>query len=388
MAQTPVPQPSYSTADFDRTLILALEVSEKSWVVSAHVPGLPSGKPRRTLSPNAEALLATIGHYRTRSAKAGRSVDRVVLVYEAGYSGFWLARWLARRGVEVFVIQPSSVPVERRVRRAKSDGIDAELLLRTLLAWLRGEPRVCSMVPIPNEADEDERRRVREREDLVADRISLVNRIGAVMATLGVHDYNPLRRDRRPRLETLRTALGDPLPPHARARILRTLDRLELVCAQIAELERQREAVLEEEAPNKPEKMIQQLVGLRGIGVQSATVLVREAFVRDFPNGKALGSYAGLTPTPFSSGATEREQGIGKAGNRRLRTVMIELAWLWQRYQPGSAQVSWFRERVSGTGRRMRKVMVVAMARRLLIALWRFATQGVVPEGAIVNPAG
>jgi transposase len=165
------------------------------------------------------------------------------------------------------------------------------------------------------------------------------------------------------------------------------LDRLELVCAQIAELEQKRDAVLEEEAPDKAEKMIQHLVALRGIGVQSATVLVREAFVREFANGKTLGSYAGLTPTPFSSGAAEREQGIGKAGNRRLRTAIIELAWLWQRYQPGSVLVGWFRERVSGTGRRMRKVMVVAMARRLLIALWRFATQGVVPGGAVMKPA-
>ena len=311
----------------------------------------------------------------------------MVATYEASWSGFWLARWLLRRGVETHIVQPSSVPVDRRARRAKSDGIDAELLLRTLLAWLRGEPRVCSMVPIPDEADEDERRRVREREDLVAERVSLVNRVGAVLATLGVRAYNPLRRDRRARLEALRTALGDPIPPHAHARIIRMLDRLELVCAQIAELERKRDAVLEEKAPDKAEEMIQQLAGLRGIGVQSATVLVREAFVREFTNGKALGSYAGLTPTPFSSGGTEREQGIGKAGNRRLRTVMIELAWLWQRYQPGSAQVSWFRERVGGTGRRMRKVMVVAMARRLLIALWRFATQGVVPEGAVMKPA-
>jgi transposase len=230
----------------------------------------------------------------------------VVAIYEASWSGFWLARWLLRRGVETHVIQPSSVPVDRRARRAKSDGIDAELLLRTLLAWLRGEPRVCSMVPIPDEADEDERRRVREREDLVAERVSLVNRIGAVLATLGVRDYNPLRRDRRRCLEALRTALGDPLPPHARARILRMLDRLELVCAQISELERERDLVLEEEAPDKAEEMIQQLAGLRGIGAQSATVLVREAFVREFANGKALGSYAGLSPTPFSSGGTER----------------------------------------------------------------------------------
>ena len=170
MTQAPVPQPRYSAADFDRTLVLALEVSEKSWVVAAQVPGLPGGKPRRTLSPNAEALLEAVGAYRARAARAGGEVDRVVLVYEAGYSGFWLARWLARHGVEAFVVQPSSVPVDRRVRRAKSDGIDAELLLRTLLAWLRGEPRVCSMVPVPTEADEDARRCVRERQDLLGER--------------------------------------------------------------------------------------------------------------------------------------------------------------------------------------------------------------------------
>ena len=387
MAQTSVLLSHPVALDYESTLVLAIELSNTSWVLAAQVPGLPRLKAKQTIEPTAEALLAAIEIYRGRARAAGRMVERIVAIYEAGWSGFWLARWLARRGVEVHVVQPSSVPVDRRARRAKSDGIDAELLLRTLLAWLRGEPRVCSMVPIPNEADEDERRRVREREDLVSERVSLVNRIDAVLASVGVRDYNPLRRDRRARLEALRTALGDPLPPHAGARILRMLDRLELVCGQIAELEGQRDAVLEEMAPDKAEEMIRQLAGLRGIGVQSATVLVREAFVREFANGKALGSYAGLTPTPFSSGGTEREQGIGKAGNRRVRTVMVELAWLWQRYQPGSAQVIWFRERVGGTGRRMRKVMVVAMARRLLIALWRFATQGVVPEGAVMKPA-
>ena len=387
MAQTSVLLSHPVALDYESTLVLAIELSNTSWVLAAQVPGLPRLKAKQTIEPTAEALLAAIEIYRGRARAAGRMVERIVAIYEAGWSGFWLARWLARRGVEVHVVQPSSVPVDRRARRAKSDGIDAELLLRTLLAWLRGEPRVCSMVPIPNEADEDERRRVREREDLVSERVSLVNRIDAVLASVGVRDYNPLRRDRRARLEALRTALGDPLPPHAGARILRMLDRLELVCGQIAELEGQRDAVLEEKAPDKAEEMIRQLAGLRGIGVQSATVLVRAAFVREFANGKALGSYAGLTPTPFSSGGTEREQGIGKAGNRRVRTVMVELAWLWQRYQPGSAQVIWFRERVGGTGRRMRKVMVVAMARRLLIALWRFATQGVVPEGAVMKPA-
>jgi transposase len=389
MTQTPVPQPSYSAAEFDRTLVLALEVSEKSWVVAAHVPGpgLQGSKPRRTLPPTAEALLEAVETYRARAARAGRTADRVVLVYEAGYSGFWLARWLARHGVGAFVVQPSSVPVDRRARRAESDGIDAELLLRTLLAWLRGEPRVCSMVPIPTEADEDARRCVRERQDLLGERVAIANGIASVLATLGARGYDPLRRDRRQRLEGVRTALGDPLPAQARARIERMLDRLELVLTQIAALERQRDAVLDEAAPGEAERMIQRLVRLRGIGVQSATLLVREAFVRPFANGKALGAYAGLSPTPYSSGGTEREQGIGRAGNARLRTAMVELAWIWQRYQPGSVVVGWFRGRLGGAARRLRKVMVVALARKLLIALWRFATQGVIPQGAALEPA-
>ena len=387
MTQTPVLCPVPAAPDYDRTLVLAIELSNKSWVLAAQVPGLLRVKAKRTIEPTAEALLAAIQGYRERAKTAGRQVERVVAIYEAGWSGFWLARWLATHGVETHVVQPSSVPVDRRARRAKSDGIDAELLLHTLLAWLRGEPRVCSMVPIPAEVDEDARRCVRERDELVAERVALMNRIGAVLATLGVGEYNPLLRNRREGLDALRTALGTSLPPHAHAKISRMLDRLDLVRAQIAALGQERDAVLEEEAPSRAGGMIQQLATLRGIGVQSATVLVREAFVREFANGKALGSYAGLTATPHSSGGTEREQGISKAGNRRLRTVMVELAWLWQRYQPGSAEVTWFRARASGTGARMRKVMVVALARKLLLALWRFATQGVVPKGAVIKPA-
>src|ERR1700676_2309843 len=386
MFQT-IAAPIPAAVDYERTLVLAIEVSNKSWVLAAQVPGLPHTKAKRTINPEAEALLAAISGYRTRAAASGRSIERVIAVYEAGWSGFWLARWLMRRGVEVYVVQPSSVPVDRRLRRAKSDGIDAELLLRTLLAWLRGEPRVCSMAPIPDEADEDARRCVRERTELLSDRVGLTNRIGAVLATLGVNDYNPLLQSRRRRLAELRTGLAEPIPPNALAKIERLLARLELVLAQIAELERERDEVAAAKAPDRAGKMIQQLASLRGIGVQSATVLVREAFVRHFPNGKALGSYAGLTSTPYSSGGIDREQGIGKAGNRRLRTVMVELAWLWQRYQPGAAQVAWFRDRVGSIGRRIRKVMVVALARKLLIALWRFVIDGVMPEGAVMKPS-
>src|SRR6202046_3307237 len=376
-----------AAVDYERTLVLAIEVSNESWVLAAQVPGLPHTKAKRTINPDAESLMAAIAGYRARATASGHSVERMITVYEAGWSGFWLARWIMRHGMEAYVIQPSSVPVDRRMRRAKSDGIDAELLLRTLLAWLRGEPRVCSMVPIPDEADEDARRCVRERTELLSDRVGLTNRIGAVLATLGVNDYNPLLQSRRRRLAELRTGLGEPIPPNALAKIERLLARLELVLAQIAELERERDEVAAADAPDRAGKMIQQLASLRGIGVQSATVLVREAFVRHFPNGKALGSYAGLTSTPYSSGGIDREQGIGKAGNRRLRTVMVELAWLWQRYQPGAAQVAWFRDRVGSTGRRIRKVMVVALARKLLIALWRFVIDGVMPEGAVMKPS-
>ena len=387
MAQESVSITHPMALDYDSTLVLAIELSNTSWVLAAQVPGLPRVKAKQSIAPTAEALLAAIEAYRDRARTAGKAVERVVATYEASWSGFWLARWLLRRGVETHIVQPSSVPVDRRARRAKSEGIDAELLLRTLLAWLRGEPRVCSMVPVPDEADEDARRCVRERSELISERIGLTNRIGAILATLGVSDYNPLLRNRGRRLAELRTALGEPLPANAHAKLKRLLARLELVLTQIAELERERDAVVETEASDGASKMIQQLTALRGIGVQSATVLVREAFVRRFANGKALGSYAGLASSPYSSGGIDREQGIGKAGNRRVRTVMVELAWLWTRYQPGAAQVCWFRERVASTGRRVRKIMVVALARKLLIALWRFVIDGVLPEGAVLKPA-
>ena len=251
------PSTNVEALQYDRTLVLAIELSSKSWVLAAQIPGLQKTKAKRTIEPDKEALRSAINGYRARAAAAGYQVERVIATYEAGWSGFWLARWLIAQGIEVHVIQPSSVPVDRRMRRAKSDGIDAELLLRTLLAWLRGEPRVCSMVPIPNEADEDARRCVRERTELVSERIGLTNRIGAVLATLGIDDYNPLLKNRRQRLAALRTGLGGPIPPNALAKIERLLSRLELVLAQIAELERERDAIAEASSPDVAGKMIQ-----------------------------------------------------------------------------------------------------------------------------------
>src|ERR671917_911800 len=223
------------------------------------------------------------------------------------------------------------------------------------------------MVPVPEEAEEDARHPGREREELVAERIALTNRIGAILTTLGVEGYDPLRRDRRLRLGQLRTALGEPLPANAAARILRMLDRLELVLTQLSALEAQRDAVLERSERAEPaEVMIQRLAGLRGVGAQTATMLVREGFVRSFRSAKALGSYAGLVGTPFASGAVDREQGITKAGNRRLRTAVVELAWLWLRHQPGSGLAAWFRRRLGEAGGRLAKGLVGALARKPL----------------------
>ena len=385
MRTAPTPLPDLRT-----TLVIAVELSKAAWVIAAHVPGLEGIKVKQRIEPRGEALGEAVERLKWRAAGKGATVARTVVAYEAGYSGFWLARLLRQRGIEVHVIQPVSVPVDRRARRAKTDAIDVDLLLRTCLAVLRGEPRVCSTVPVPEEADEDARHLGREREDLVAERIALTNRIGAILMTLGVEGYDPLRRDRRRCLDQLRTVLGAPLPANAKARILRMLDRLELVLTQLAAIEAQRDGVLGQAAAEDAAAaaaMIRRLAGLRGIGAQTATTLVREGFVRTFRSAKALGSYAGLVGTPFASGGAEREQGIDKAGNRRLRTAVVELAWLWLRYQPSSALAAWFRHRLGQAGGRMRKVLVVALARKLLIALWRFATQGLVPEGATAKAA-
>ena len=333
-----------------------------------------------------DGLASFVERLKARCAAAGRKIARVILTHEAGRDGFWLARFLARRGIEVHVIQPSSLPVDRRARRAKTDIIDVEMLLRTLMAWLRGEPRVCSMVPIPSEADEEARRAYREREDLTRERRSIVNKIDGILATLGIKGYKALRRDRREQLNCARQPDGDPIPQKAKARIERLLDRLDLVLKLIEQVESARDAVLKKDAPaDEAERMIRSLTELRSIGPDFATLLVREAFVRQYRNRRALGGYVGLGGTPFSSGGSEREQGIGKDGNRRVRAAMVELAWTWLRWQPDSALSVWFRARVGAMGGRIRKIMIVALARKLLVALWRYVKDGVIPDGARIE---
>jgi transposase len=373
--------------DYESTMIGALELSSRKWVFAVQLPGSRKYT-RHVVEPNGPALETLLEKLKANGALSGRPISRVIMTHEAGRDGFWLARFLQRRGIEVHVMQASSLPVDRRVRRAKTDLIDAEMLLRTLLAWLRGEPRVCSMVPIPGEADEEARRAHREREDLIGERRSLLNRIEGILATLGVVGFKGLRRDRRKQLDDLRQPDGAKVPTTAHLRIERLVERLELVIVQLGTVEAVRDAVIEKETPaNTSERMIRDLSRVCGIGVESATLLVREAFCRNFANRRALGSYAGLTATPFASGSMAREQGISKDGNRRLRVCLVELAWLWLRYQRESGLARWFCARVNGAKGRIAKIMIVALARKLLIALWRFAKDGVIPEGAKMKAA-
>ena len=308
---------------------------------------------------------------------------KVLSCYEAGYDGFWLHRVLVEAGIGNHVIDPASLQVNRRARRAKTDRIDALGMVRALMAFERGEDQVFSVVQVPSIEEEDARRVHRERERLIKERIQHVNRIKGLLATQGIYDYEPLGRHGRERFEALTTAMGTPLPRHLQEEMMRHLQRLELVLEMIRAAERQRDAVVEvEPAANESGLKIQNLARLKAIGPQFATVLVGEVLHKQFANRRQVASYAGLTPSPFNSGSVEREQGISKAGNPRARTTLIEMAWLWLRYQPHSALSRWFHERV-GTGRgRIRRITIVAVARKLLIALWRYVETGLLPDGA------
>jgi transposase len=387
MPQSKKSTPSAAALDYGSSIIGALELSDSKWVLAVQLPGIKRHT-RHVLEASAKELIHLIEQLKARCAGSGHSIKRIILTYEAGRDGFWLARFLVRRNIEVHVMQASSLPVDRRMRRAKTDAIDVEMLLRTLMAWLRGEPRVCSMVPIPSEVDEEARRAHREREDLICERLSIVNKINSILATIGIRGYRALRRDRREQLVLLQQPDGGAVPQFARCRIERLLDRLELIMRQIEEVETARDEVLRKPAPsNDAERMIRSLVDLRAIGPELATLLVREAFTRPIKNRRALGAYAGLAGTPFSSGGSQREQGISKDGNRRVRAAMVELAWIWLRWQPDSALAAWFRERVGNVGGRVKKIMIVALARKLLVALWRYAKDGVIPEGAKMKSA-
>jgi transposase len=378
-----------SVASHDETVrcLLAIELSKKSWIVAVNTP-LSDKISRYTLKPcDGKELLDLCERIRTRVAReTGKRVE-IVSCYEAGYDGFWLHRLLEAHGIRNYVIDPASLQVNRRARQAKTDHIDTERMLRSLMAYLRGEPKVWSVVRVPSVAEEDDRRLHRERDRLINERIQHVNRIKGLLAIHGIYDYQPLRRDRMQRLERLHTADGRTLPPRLKAEILRELQRLELVLGMIKTIETERDAIAaaKTEAVHSRTKKIQGLTKIKSIGPEFATTLVGEVFYRSFDNRKQLASYVGLTPAHFQSGPSCRDQGISKAGNPKARTVMIELAWLWLRYQPDSSLSVWFRDRVGKLKGRIRRITIVAVARKLLIALWRYLETGLVPERAILK---
>jgi transposase len=364
----------------------AIELSKESWIVGYSTP-LSDKFSRYTLKAcDWKGLLELIERMRTRVGRELQRPVEAITCYEAGYDGFWLHRLLEAQGVRNYVIDPASLQVNRRARQAKTDRIDTERLLRSLMAYLRGEPKVWSAVRVPSVAEEDARRPHRERDCLIEERVSHVNRIKGLCAIHGIYNYNPLRGDRLQQLERLRMVPDQPLPPALKAELKRELQRLELVLEMIATLEAARDAVVTDKAPTHHNAgKIKELYRLRAIGPEFATVLAGEVFYRSFNNRRQVASYVGLPPSPFSSGATAREQGISKAGNPKARKTMIELAWLWLRYQPDSALSIWFRQRVGNTKGRIKRIMIVAMARKLAVALWRYLETGVIPQGAVLK---
>ena len=369
--------------DHDSTLVCVIEMSGTSWLVAATVPGVDR-RPLQKLPVNPHRLLDQLERWRKEAARTGRAITRTVVAYESGRDGFWLARLLQNHGIEVYVIHASSVAVSREQRRAKTDRLDTEMLMRALLGWLRGEPGHCRMVAIPTIAQEDARRPGREREGLVAERTRLTNTIKAELALWGIQGFKPGLKKAAEHLEAVRTIDGEPLPPNALARLHRLLKRRTLISDQIKAIELAAAQAIERD-PTGPNALVLLLAQIKGIGLETAQMLVHEVLSRNLRDRRAVARYAGLTGTPDESGSKRREKGIGKAGNPRVRCGMIQLAWRFLMFQPDAALVRWYRERTAGGKGAIKKTMIVALARKLLIALWSYATAGVMPEGVVLK---
>ena len=385
-------------------IFISLELSQSKWLITSLSPG--GGEKLSKFSLPASDVAGMLTRFaelqRKAEARTGRAFPLVV-IQEAGLDGFWVHRVLEAEGIESHVVDPASIAVSRRKRRVKTDRIDGEMLVRALLAYKRGDPRVCAMVRAPTPEEEDRRRVSRERKCLTIERTRHVNRIKGLLFGQGVHGYRPLRQDRRKRLDELQTGDGRPLPAQLKAQICRELDRLELVILQIKACEEARDALLaaphpaattdtnnlvsavepSSPAPSVPVMLLQ----LKGIGPEIASVLWHEGLSRQFDNRRQVASYAGLAPSHWQSGKVDHDQGVSKAGNPRLRTTLIQLAWLWVRHQPSSALTGWFKARVAQNGGRLKKTTIVALARKLLVALWKYVNAGVVIEGTVVKAA-
>jgi transposase len=377
---------SLAALDQDTTLIAVVELSSKKWLVAAGVPGVER-HPLKKLDADAPALLKLLTRWRGEAERKGRKIERVVLAYEAGRDGFWLARWLKERGIEAYVIHPASVAVSRERKRAKTDRLDAAMLLRVLLGWLRGERGHCSMVAIPSLEEEDARRPSRERGTLIGERARITNRIKGALVRFGITGFNPMLRKAAQNLEKLKPAEGGPLPANTLAEIKRDLARLAVVREHIAAIEKARVESLKRAPKTGPDAMVQLLARVIGIGIETADMLVREVLSRILRDRRAVARYVGLTGSPDESGSKRREKGLSRAGNARVRRGMIQLAWRFLMFQKQSALVQWYRARTAGATPAQRKSLIVALARKLLIALWRLATTGEVPDGLALRPA-
>lgn len=368
------------------TVYVSLELSRSKWLITSMSAWRDKMSKHSVDAGDGAALLDRLARLRMEAEQRLGTPARVVVIQEAGLDGFSIHRLLEAGGIESHVVEPASIAVPRRHRRAKTDVIDGEMLVRTLAAFKRGEPRVCSMVVAPSPAEEDRRRVSRERRTLIKERIEHANRIKGLLASQGISGCEPMRRSFRDHLESLRTGDGRPLGLRLKAEIGRELDRMDLVLRQIAAVEADRDALVRPDHADV-EAPAARLMKLRGIGPEFAAVLWLEGLFRRFANRRQLAAYAGLAPSPWQSGRVDREQGIAKSGNPRLRTAMVELAWLWLRHQPGSALSRWFRERVGSERGRIRRIAIVALARKLLAALWRYTTSGELPVGATLKTA-
>jgi transposase len=366
------------------TVISVIELSSASWLVGGIVPGI-ARDPLKKLVPDQQALLQLLYRWRDEAIKAGCKIKRIVVGFEAGRDGFWLARWLRARGIEAYVIHPTSIPVSREQRRAKTDRLDIGLLKRALLGWLRGEKKHCTMAAIPTLDQEDAKRPHREREQLVSKRTAIINRMKAALVRLGIRGFNPKLRRAPQQLATLRTPEETPIPPNTLAELQRDMAHLRFVNEQIKQIEDSRLKQLKQPQQHRSNAKVLQLERVYGLGIETADMLANEVFPRELRDQRAVARYAGLTGSPDESGQRRREKGLAKAGNARVRRGMIQLAWRFLNHQKDSALAQWYQARVAAG--KKRKTMIVALARKLLVALWRFVTTGEVPLGVVLRPA-
>ena len=372
-----------SVTSNEPTLHAALELSKNSWLLAIQFPDRDKPSLYRLSGGDGDGLLTKLDAARHRMAKVAGQAPKLVLCYEAGYDGFWLARLLEQHGIECKVMDPASLQVDRRARRVKTDRIDVEKLLQTLIAWCRGERHVCSMVVIPSVEEEDLRRTHRERNRLVRERTAHINRIKGLLFGQGIRGINVKSRYKTLVPAELVTADGRSLPPRLAREIVREIDRLAQLQEQIREVERERD--MASNTCQATEQKRQLLLRLNGIGETTAPILAREVYYRQFANRGQVASFIGLAPSPYDSGESRRNQGISKAGNGLVRAVLIQTAWIWLRHQPNSALSRWFHQRTEGHSKRVRCIMIVALARKLAIALWRYLETGLIPEGATLS---